>query len=425
MEIREMAESLQKVSETTRRTLRVWLKGAREDLSVYRIPIQYLYFNIENGRYADKMLQLRADNPGVDVDPKLPQWRDEIYNMLKGDYKGTIDVEGTERDKIAFERLKEDMRNREQLNPGIVLADGGVIDGNRRLAVLISLGGERFSRFDGVILPEDISSEDRWRIEVGVQLGKDQQLDYSPINKLLKIRQGLDLYKSSTLPSGKTAEDMVADALYGVSRKEVLDSIDLMNLIDEYLDFFKIKGQYQYVADQNERFIEALGTLRAAQDKLELYKKAKLKTQLFVIIKEGQMSNWEIRNIRRALGGSSRSRGRKSTPIRKAIDHLIMRATDPKMVRNAYANNTQTRIVEKSKTTCEEFKEIYDAESDANQPLALAKGARAKLQTLRQSLKDFTKTEDGLSITKELESMKKLIRACLSTIKLPKHRAKR
>src|SRR4030042_6477013 len=108
MNTRKITESLEKVSERTERTLRVWLKGRKEDLRVYRIPIQHLYFNIENGRYADKMLQLKADHPGVDIDPKLNKWRDEIYKMLKGEYKGNIYFEGTGKDKIAFERLQED-----------------------------------------------------------------------------------------------------------------------------------------------------------------------------------------------------------------------------------------------------------------------------------------------------------------------------
>lgn len=244
MSARQVAESLEKVSEKTDRTLRVWLKGRKEDLRVYRIPIKYLYFNIENGRYADKMLQLKADHPGANIDPKEGTWKQAIYDMLKGEYKGNLNTEGTERDKVAFERLKEDIDKREQLNPGIVLADGGVIDGNRRLAVLMSLENQRFEFFDGIILPSDVSAEDRWRIEVGIQLGKDQQLDYSPINKLLKIRQGLQLYKSMQLSGGKTAEKMVADALYGVDENEVLESIELINLIDDYLAFFKCSGQY-------------------------------------------------------------------------------------------------------------------------------------------------------------------------------------
>ncbi|MDI6783859.1 MAG: hypothetical protein QME64_07175, partial [bacterium] len=86
-------ESLEKISVKTNRTLRVWLKGQKQDLWVYRIPKEYLYFNIENGRYADKMIQLKADNPGVDIDPKLEHWRQVIYKMLKGEYKGSIITE--------------------------------------------------------------------------------------------------------------------------------------------------------------------------------------------------------------------------------------------------------------------------------------------------------------------------------------------
>jgi len=425
MGTRQIVESLEKVSEETERTLRVWLKGRKEDLRVYRIPIQYLYFNIENGRYADKMLQLKADNPEADIDPKEPIWKDKISQMLKGEYSGSLEMEGTERDKDAFERLKDDIEKREQLNPGIVLADGGVIDGNRRLAVLISLGDRRFSRFDGVILPSDVPAEDRWRIEVGIQLGKDQQLDYSPINKLLKIRQGLQMFKSMTLPSGKTAEDMVADALYGVSKDDVLKSIELITLIDEYLDFFKCTGQYHLVGDNSERFIEALNSLKAAEGKLAPHEKGKLKAQLFVIIKQGIMSNWEMRNIKRALGGITKARGRKSTPIQKAIDHLVTHATDPKMIKDAYSKGSHQKIVEKSQTICREFLDICDAEKDANQPLTLAIAARTKLETLKVSLKDFKKKEDAPSIVKELISMKKLIKGCLSTVKLPKRKPKR
>lgn len=421
MESRKTVPSLKEVSIETDRTLRLWLQGDKQDLKVYRIPIQHLYFNIENGRYRDKMLQLRADYPGVNIDPKEDKWRTEIHKMLKGDYVGTVGVEGTEEDRSAFERLMEDIKTREQLSPGIVLSDGGVIDGNRRLAVLFSLTGERFTFFDGVILPENINHLDRWRIEVGAQLGKDQKLDYSPINQLLKIREGLELYKSIKIPEGKTPQDMVAEALYGVSPKEVNDSIDRINLIDEYLDFFKLKGKYFCIADRNERFIEAVNTLKAAE-RLPPHEKAKLKVQLFVIIKEGIMTNWEIRDIRRALGGDPKSRGRKTEPIQKAVGHFITHSTDPKAVRDSYIGNTQVKVVEKTKTLCREFKDIFEAEKDANQPLHLVKEARTRLEVLKESLKDFKKTDDGVEIKQELEIIKKLTKACLSTIKLPKYR---
>jgi hypothetical protein len=412
-------EPLEKISTPTDRMMRLWLKGRAQDLKVYRIPIQYLYFNIENGRYADKMMQLKSDNPAADIDPKLENWKAEIYKMLKGEYQGNLGLEGTEEDKSAFERLREDIEKRDQLNPGIVLSDGGVIDGNRRLAVLISLNSPRFHYFDGVILPEDTSAEDRWRIEVGVQLGKDQKLDYSPINKLLKIRQGMELFKSMRLPSGKTPEAMVADALYGVTLKEIRDSVAQLLLIEEYLDFFKMRGQYHRVADQGERIIEAVNALRAAE-RLSPHEKAKLKVLLFIIIRESIMSNWKIREIKNALGGDPKGRGRKIAPIKKAINHLLIHSTDPKMAREAYLSNIQARMVDKTKTICKEFQDIYEAEKSASQPLYLAKEARTKLEVLRDALKEFKKDEDKTEIFEELVKTKKIIKACFGLIKISK-----
>lgn len=408
--------SLEKVSEETDRKELLWVKGKKQEFPVYRIPKQHLYFNIENGRYADKMIQLRADNPGVDIDPKEEQWKKEILNMLKGEYRGALEGAGTEKDKVAFQRLRVDIVDRTQLKPGVVLADGGVIDGNRRLAVLMTLDGPAFSYFEGVILPEDIPATDRWGIEVGIQMGKDQQLDYSPINKLLKIRQGLELFKSIPLPSGETPESMVAKSLYGVDKKEIESSIDRINLIDEYLAFFKMPGQYHRVSDKSEQFIEAVNVLKAAGDKIKTHEMSKLKSQLFVIIRENLMSNWDIRNFSKALGGRSKSPGRKSKPIEKAIKHFIEHSTDPTMIRNAYTENKQAKLVEKAKTVCAEFKNIYEAEKEANQPLSLVKDARIKMETLKESLKSFKKDEDEPMIKKELIEIKKLAKACYSTL---------
>ncbi len=35
-----------------------WVGNERKELEVCHIPIEYLYFNIENGRYADRMIRL-------------------------------------------------------------------------------------------------------------------------------------------------------------------------------------------------------------------------------------------------------------------------------------------------------------------------------------------------------------------------------
>jgi hypothetical protein len=72
-------------SQKTGRQHRIWFNGDKHDLDVYRIPTKHLHFNIQNGRYADKMIQLKADNPNDQIDPRLPKWRDEIAKMLRGE----------------------------------------------------------------------------------------------------------------------------------------------------------------------------------------------------------------------------------------------------------------------------------------------------------------------------------------------------
>jgi hypothetical protein len=161
---------LRDVSDKTARKELVWLRGKGQELDVYRVPIKYLYFNIENGRYADKMIQLQAEHPGVEIDPRQAKWKDTIWQMLQGTYRGT------EADKEPFTRLRNDLLARKQLRPGVVLGDGGVLDGNRRFAVLRDLAKSernptRFEYFDAVVLPSFVDECDRWRIAAGLQIG--------------------------------------------------------------------------------------------------------------------------------------------------------------------------------------------------------------------------------------------------------------
>src|SRR5882762_5669376 len=113
---------IEQYSEKTDRKHLIWFNGAKHELDVYRVPTKHLHFNIQNGRYADKMIQLRADYPGEHIEPRIPKWKVEISKMLRGEYPGTQD------DREPWERLRDDVKGKSQLTPGVVIADGGVID---------------------------------------------------------------------------------------------------------------------------------------------------------------------------------------------------------------------------------------------------------------------------------------------------------
>lgn len=375
-------DDLQQVSEATGRKQLLWIKGKREERDVRRVPTKFLFFNIENGRYADKMIQLRADHSGVHIDPREPRWQKEIFRMLKGEYPGT------DADQEPFEKLREDIKNRLQLRPGVVLQDGAVLDGNRRFAVLLDLqrteaNPERFAYLDAVILPSDIPGVERWRIEAGLQLGRDEQLDYSPINRLLKIREGLALFSKEKLPPGTTAEQMIADSLFGVTSDVIEENIERLRLIDQYLNFIKNPGAYHLIGERMERFIEAVNVLRAARKQQRPAEWVnRLRVVLFAHIRDMTMDNWDLRKVLQAMGG------KKPTAVNEgALDEFLQFDGDVKDIQEKLASSgKQSPLAPKLADKAQDFLEAVEAGKAAGEPARLASRANKNLEALDQAL---------------------------------------
>jgi hypothetical protein len=314
-------------------TERHWIGGKKTDLPVYRIPLAHLYFNIENGRYADRMLLLRAEHRGVDIDPREERWKNEIEKMLAGEHRDTG------RDKDAFKKLKEDLDAREQLRPGVALQDGGVLDGNRRLAALRRLWKEthsdRYAWFEAVILPDETTDEERWRIEAGLQLGLNERHDYTPINELLKVRQGLTMFRrkiaDGELPATKSEFQLVADSIYGKTETDIKEMSRRLDLIDAYLTFIGKKDRYDLVGDSSEDFLEGLRIVTAAQNQDRPPALiAKLRAVLFFLIHKDLMDNWDLREIYHSLGGDPTKRGRKRQPNDGALQEFLDQFPEPR-----------------------------------------------------------------------------------------------
>jgi hypothetical protein len=407
-------------TETGRKHL-IWNNGAKHELDVFRIPTKHLHFSIQNGRYADKMIQLRADNPGDDIDPRVAKWRKEISRMLRGEYPGT------QEDREPWERLREDIKGKTQLTPGVVIADGGVIDGNRRLSVLLNLADSeknstQYEYFDGVILPHDVSDQDRWRIEAGIQLGKDEKHDYSSINKILKIKQGLIIF-------GDDDEGLrqIANALYGTTEKEVSQTIKEINLIDEYLICLGKPEAYNEVAGLTERFVEAVSTLEAATDS-GMSKKdfAKLKGTLFVSIKEKIMDNWQMRQLRTAIAAPKKEKSVEHINeklVKDLLDGDVTVADYKTALKDGGA--TKSPLIKKTRDKAEKFLDQREILKKINEPMKLADSARCNLEALQESLKqklpkhpERDASLQAVSLT--LGEVIKLARACQGQLKSKK-----
>ena len=261
-------------------TFPISLKGERKNLHVYRLPTDMLFYNIRNGRFAAEYKDLEKTEGGA-LRSENPDDATKIKQLL-------LNLDKTETD-----RTMNDLSIRGQWNYGIITQDGYVIDGNRRMAIISKLydetGLERWKYLNVARLESPISPEDLWKLEAGIQLGKDEIVRYGPVNELLKIREGIE--------AGLT-EKTIANSLYGYSEDEITNKLNLLKLIDDYLKIVGIPQKYSEIKNRVEHFINLQQII--IQCKKNGYvpdKIIKIKYVVFQLISE-DIPHLELRKIR-------------------------------------------------------------------------------------------------------------------------------
>src|SRR5574341_1707787 len=106
--------------------LAVQLKGERNPLDVYKLPVELLIYNKRNGRFAAEIIH-KQEEIGRELDPLIEEDRKIIRELL------------LKEDENATKLLKDDLIKVGQLEPGIITFDGVVINANRRMAVFENL----------------------------------------------------------------------------------------------------------------------------------------------------------------------------------------------------------------------------------------------------------------------------------------------
>lgn len=159
-------------------------------MNVYRIPLEYLYYNDLNDRIATYISKYNASNSTPISD--LPK---EKRNDIIEEY--IIDS-----DKDHFDKTESSIETLGQLEYWIVLSDWRVIDGNRRFTCLRNLRkktwNQKFKYFNGIIL-DNVDEKEIKIIELMIQQWKDEKVDYNPIEKLVWIYRDLIKWNTITL----------------------------------------------------------------------------------------------------------------------------------------------------------------------------------------------------------------------------------
>jgi len=234
-----------------RKDITIKLHGKSTDLQTYRLPIELTFYNIKNGRFAAEYADLKKEK------------RRELDTTDLEDSK-TIKKLLIEIDPRQSQILENDILQHGQRDPGIITHDGYVINGNRRRAILDNLvslhGRSQFQFIDVARLPPDVSAQDLWKVEAGIQLARNPQLKYGPINELLKFKEGID--------AGLSAKEIANELYGGFKEKDIITKLEEFKLIASYLRFIQEPNVFNKAKGIHEHFVDFQKILAEFKDKV-------------------------------------------------------------------------------------------------------------------------------------------------------------
>jgi len=246
--IEDLRNSAEKQAKEKRESLpqaKLELHGTSELYKIYRLPINKLLYNKLNGRIKAEVMA-KEEELGSELHPSNSENASIIREIL-------LSIE-----KQNNTLLENDLKEKGQMQPGIITCDGVVINGNRRKAIFETLDSPKYQFLDVHILPSSVTKKDIWLIETGIQMSSKQQLDYGPVNQLLKWREGVE--------AGITPKQM-ASTIYGLEEKDIKKSLDRLELIEEYLKFIGKEREYQLITKKSEHFIDLQDNLNVLKQK--------------------------------------------------------------------------------------------------------------------------------------------------------------
>ena len=215
-------------------TRKLTINGMTKVYQVYRIKLSCLYYNDHNDRIASWISKYKDDN-GTGA---LNLEQRETYNDV-------IQQFIVDSNPLAINKTKANINMVDQREPGVVLNDGRIIDGNRRFTCLRMLAkkDDHFDWFEAVILDKDIKDNQKEIkvLELMIQHGEEGKIDYNPIDRLVGVYNDIIDRKLLTIAE-------YADAT-NETEAEVKKRIELAQLMVEFLDFMNAPKQFYIARD--------------------------------------------------------------------------------------------------------------------------------------------------------------------------------
>lgn len=245
-------------------TRKVTYGGKTVVYPVYRVRLDKLYYNDQNDRIATWISRYESEN-GKGA---LTVLDTENYNRIIENFicESNLDAIQKTQKNIAFVGQRE---------PGVTLADGRIVDGNRRFTCLrrIQRDSSEPVYFETVIMDMDIQ-EDKKQIkllELGIQHGEEKKVDYDLIDYAVGTYR--DIVQTKLL----TIEEYASSA--NETKANVKKRIEIAEVINDFLKYIRLSEQYHVAREYQvySLFQEMMAPLK----KLDANEKKQLKVIVF------------------------------------------------------------------------------------------------------------------------------------------------
>lgn len=358
---------------TTAQSRKLTIDGRTQAYTVYKIKLSNLFYNDQNDRIATWISKYKADHNGEAPDPSN-----------RNSYNDIIEQFIVESNPDAINKTQNNIELVDQREPGVVLNDGRIIDGNRRFTCLrrLSKKNEKFGYFEAVILSRvlETSTKEIKMLELSIQHGEESKVDYNPIDRLVGVYN--DIISTKLISVEEYARSTNEDV------KLVNHRVEVAQLMVEFLEFINAPEQFYIARD--------LGVAATLEELPNLLKKCKtddekddLKNVVFTNIlmhPPGEMRGFQ-RNIKTVIGSDYKDEflEKQMEIAQKVVDTLPpIGEVSTQKIREVIRNNDP--VVQELEASMDQTLTKVRRNQTRNEPIRLAEKASEYLEGIDENI---------------------------------------
>ena len=353
------------VSKTTL-SRKLTLGGITKAYPVYKVRLDHLFYNDQNDRIATWITQYKNDTKNV-----------SFSDLSREDYNKIIERFIIDSNPAAIEKTKNNIALVNQREPGVILSDGRIVDGNRRFTCLRLLNAEdeNVQYFETVILDASVENDQKQikMLELAIQHGEEQRVDYNMID--MAIGAYHDIVETELL----TIDEYVSST--NIPLSDVKRRLETAKLIIEFLEFMGVAKQYHIAREMQvySVFYEMVPLLKRCESEES---KNELKRSVFSNTMMGSFADQRkyIRNVKAMMDS-----GLYSSYIKKQVK---------------IADEIEEKKKEQSITNKHDLDEFIKENEDLSEDLQISMD-----RSLLQSKKAQTKSRPSQIVNKSLSML--------------------